>query len=41
MRRLDPTPETWSHPVLDILYVAGALALLALVGVIGRAVEKL
>jgi len=35
-----PIPE-WSCLVLDVVYVLGALALFVLVGLIGRAVEKL
>jgi hypothetical protein len=35
VRRLDRSP------VLDILYVAGAIALVALVAAVGRAAEKL
>jgi hypothetical protein len=31
----------WSNPVLDVVYVAGILALIALIALIGKAVEKL
>lgn len=34
-------PRMESHPVLDIVYVLGVLALFAVVGFVARGVEKL
>jgi hypothetical protein len=34
-------PSTEDPPVLDLVYIAGAIVLFALVGLVGRGVEKL
>ncbi|OUE29434.1 hypothetical protein BFL35_15460 [Clavibacter michiganensis] len=34
-------PLTGGSPVLDLVYIAGAIVLFALVGLVGRGVEKL